>query len=353
MSDALCRSTGLMQFMCPSPKDSSHPVSGRYGRRQSSRSTVTDMTGLLEGVDQHTQLAGHNRLELLLFRLNGDQRFAINVFKVQEVMHCPELTRVPGAHPMVCGLATIRDKTIAVIDLNKAIGFEPLEAGTGFLIVAEFNRAVQGFLVNGVDRIINVNWKDIQPPPDGTGVNSYLTSVIHTEEWLVGVIDVERIFAEVVEVNTSVSAKHTDRKQESSRRLILVADDSAVARKQVKRTFDQMAVECVMACNGKEAWDMLLNWAQNDPDKLEELAMIISDIEMPMMDGYTLTTEIKRDPRFHKLFVLLHSSLSGVFNEAIVKRVGADAFVAKFDSNELAKIYLQQSLSPSEKIAAH
>jgi two-component system chemotaxis response regulator CheV len=300
------------------------------------------MAGILEGVDQHTRLAGENRLELLLFRLNGDQLFAINVFKVQEVMHCPLLTAVPGAHPVVRGLTTIRGKTLAVIDLNKAIGGESIDPVNSFLIVVEYNRSTQGFLVNSVDHIVNMNWKEILPPPQGAGNRTYLTAVTHVDDHLVGILDVERVFSEVVGVDTEVSPKLSAQKAAAEKRLVLVVDDSLVARNQVKRTFDQMDVECIMATNGQEALDMLKDWAENESAKLDDLALIISDIEMPVMDGYTLTTEIRQDPRLKGLFVLLHSSLSGVFNKAMVKKVGADYFVAKFDSNELAKTLLRK-----------
>jgi len=300
------------------------------------------MTDLLEGVDQRTQLAGQNRLELLLFYLHDHQRFAINVFKVQEVMHCPELTRVPGSTSVVAGIATIRGKTITVIDLNKALDNEPVDPRDSFLIVSEYNRGVQGFLVNGVDRIVNMNWKDVVPPPDGAAKKSYLTAVTHVEDKLVGIIDVERILSEIVDVETEIQSDLRDRYDVDRQQTILVVDDSMVARNQVKKTFEQLSVTCFMASNGQEALDMLKDWAENQPEKLAGLSMVLSDIEMPIMDGYTLTTAIKDAPALKHLYVMLHSSLSGVFNQAMVKKVGADFFVPKFDSNDLVEAFLQQ-----------
>ena len=122
------------------------------------------MAGLLDSVDQRTRLAGHNRLELLLFKLDEKQSFGINVFKVQEVIHCPELTRIPKAHPVVCGVANMRGKTISVIDLASAVGKPALQdRDDRFVIITEYNRVVQGFLVYSVDRIINVNWERDAP----------------------------------------------------------------------------------------------------------------------------------------------------------------------------------------------
>lgn len=309
------------------------------------------MTDLLENVDQHTQLAGQNRLELLLFYLHGHQRFAINVFKVQEVMHCPELTRVPGSTPAVAGIATIRGKTIPVIDLNKALDNEPVDLENSFMIVSEYNRMVQGFLVNGVDRIVNMNWKDVLPPPEGTCKKSYLTAVTHIDDKLVGIIDVERILSEIVDISTDVEGNLREHLEGEAKPTILVVDDSMVARNQIKKTFDQISVNCVLANNGQEALDMLKDWAQNQPEKLAELSMVISDIEMPMMDGYTLTTEIKKEPALKHLYVMLHSSLSGVFNQAMVKKVGADYFVPKFDANDLVEVFLSKMGAAREQAA--
>ncbi len=299
------------------------------------------MAGLLEGVDQHTRLAGQNRLELLLFRLSDKQLFAINVFKVQEVMHCPALTAVPGANPVVRGITTIRGKTLAVIDLNMAIGGSPIDPVNSFLIVVEYNRSVQGFLVHNVDHIVNMNWKEILPPPEGAGDKTYLTAVTHIDDALVGILDVERVFSEIVGVPTDVASDISSQHGADEKHAVMIVDDSAVARKQIQRTFEQMSVECILATNGQEALDMLKNWAENDPAKLNELTMVISDIEMPVMDGYTLATEIRLDPRLKSTYILLHSSLSGVFNQAMVKKVGADLFIPKFDSNELAQAFLR------------
>lgn len=116
------------------------------------------MASILDSVNQLTQLVGQNRLELLLFRLNGRQRFGINVFKVREVLQCPKLTAMPKLHPFVRGVAHIRGQTISVIDLSMATGGRPVQdLDQAFIIIAEYNRSVQGFLVGNVERIINMN----------------------------------------------------------------------------------------------------------------------------------------------------------------------------------------------------
>ncbi|MGK0372690.1 MAG: two-component system chemotaxis response regulator CheV, partial [Glaciecola sp.] len=149
------------------------------------------MSSIMDSVNQRTQLVGQNRLELLLFRLNSKQRFGINVFKVREVLQCPPLTSIPKLNRLVRGIAHIRGQTISVIDLSLATGGMPIEnVSEGFIIIAEYNRSVQGFLVGSVERIINTNWDSILPPPKGAGMASYLTAVTEVENELIEILDV-------------------------------------------------------------------------------------------------------------------------------------------------------------------
>ncbi len=302
------------------------------------------MANVMDTVNQRTQLAGHNRLELLTFKLSGRQRFGINVFKIQEIVQCPRLNHIPHAHAVVRGIATMRGNTIPVIDLNMAIGRAAMVDTTGcYMIVTEYNRSVQGFLVGSVERIVNLTWSDIMPPPKGSGKSSYLTAVTKIDDELVSIIDVERVLAEVSCLPTEVSKSITENLEDSVRQQhVLVVDDSSVARNQIKRTLAQLGIGNTLANNGREALDLLRSWAKTNDPRLEHLAMIVSDVEMPDMDGYTLTTEIRRDPSFQDLFVLLHTSLSGTFNNAMVESVGANKFVPKFKPDDLAKVVLEQ-----------
>lgn len=296
------------------------------------------MSSFIESVDLRTQLAGHNRFELLMFRLKGKQRFGLNVFKIQEVVHCPPLTQIPHSNPVVRGVATFRGKTIPVMDLNMAIGKGEIGQTKGcFVIVTEYNRSMQGFLVGGVDRIINLKWEEIIPPPKGTGKDSYLTAVTRIDGELVEIIDVEKILAEVTHAPTEVSQHVAEKSDELIKQQhVLVVDDSSVARSQIKRTLDQLGIECTLATNGREGLEVLKTWEKEGDPRLARLAMVLSDVEMPEMDGYTFTTEIRKDPRLKGLYILLHTSLSGTFNQAMVERVGADKFVPKFKPDELA-----------------
>jgi len=297
------------------------------------------MAGVLDTVNQRTQLVGQNRLELLLFRLDGGQLYGINVFKVKEVLQCPRLTVLPKSSRVVRGVANIRGGTIPIIDLALATGKPALDdLANSFVIITEYNTKVQGFLVRSVERIVNMNWEEIHPPPRGAGRDHYLTAVTRVDDLLVEIIDVEKVLAEVVPMSESISEGVVDVETQARAvtKRVLICDDSSVARKQVTRCLESVGVEVVALNDGRQAFDYLRKMVEEGKSPAEEFLMLISDIEMPEMDGYTLTAEIRSDPRMQNMHVILHTSLSGVFNQAMVKKVGADDFLAKFRPDELA-----------------
>jgi two-component system chemotaxis response regulator CheV len=299
------------------------------------------MSGVLSNVDQRTKLVGQNRLELLLFNFGRGQSYAINVFKIQEVLRLTRLTQIPEAHPVVRGVTHLRGQTLPVVDLCHAIGMGPLEINDHTtMIVTEYNRTVQAFLVAGVDRIINMNWEQIMPPPKGTGKAHYLTAITKVDDKIVEIIDVEKVLSEIVPYETSVSEGLLDldvmaRVAESGLK-ILAVDDSAVARSQVKETLASLGLEVIQANDGLEAWNLIQKMGAEGPIN-SQLLMVITDAEMPAMDGYMLTTEIRNSADFKNLYVVLHTSLSGSFNEKMVEKVGCNAFLSKFQPDGLAE----------------
>lgn len=298
-------------------------------------------TRLLDSIDRSTQLAGHNRIALLLFRLDQRQYFGINVLKVQEVIPLPELTTLPSAHPFVRGVADIRGVVVPIIDLRMAMG-EPSDADAAHVIVAEFNRSVQGFIVRAVDRIIHIDVETLQPPPRSGADDGYLTAITRWGEEIVEIIDVERILAEVIGAPAPVNENRINDAQVPEGLRVLVADDSRVARSQIERVLRQLGIEAVLVNDGREALRYLQGMAEQGIDVSSRLLMLISDIEMPDMDGYRLTTEIRNDSRLRGLYVLLHTSLSGMFNNSMIKKVGADRFISKFSADELAGAILDR-----------
>jgi len=298
------------------------------------------MVGILDSVNQRTQLVGENRLELLLFKLIGRQRFGINVFKVREVMPCPRLTILPKQDSFIKGVAHIRGQTISVIDLSKSTGGPAIEQSEdSYIIIAEYNRSVQGFLVAGVERIVTLSWADVMPPPEGAGKSSYLTAVTEIDDQMVSILDVEKILNEISPVSTDVSDDIVDASvgEELGDKLVMIVDDSTVARNQVKRALEPLGINMVLAKNGRDALEQLVAIEAECVESLtEKVALMISDIEMPEMDGYTLTAEVKGNERMSKMPIILHTSLSGVFNNAMVEKVGAEDFIPKFHPDELA-----------------
>ena len=294
---------------------------------------------LLDRIDQRTRLAGHNRLALLLFRLGTRQLFGVNVFKVQEVIPRPPLFRLPQLPSAFAGAADVRGRTVPVLDLARAIGHgggdtaEPM-----YLVVTEFNRSVQGFLVSGVDRIVNIAVEDVLPPPDFGGDCRSLTGVTRYNSELIQLVDMESVLADAIPRSSdNIHVTPLPDSAPAGPREVLVVDDSRVARNQIRRVLEQMGLTANLLSDGRQALDHLLQMVDAGRSPLERYAMVISDIEMPAMDGYTLTTEIRRHPVLRDLYVLLHTSLSGVFNHAMVERVGADDFVPKYSEQELSE----------------
>lgn len=307
------------------------------------------MSGIFASVDSRTNLVGENRLELLMFRLKGSQVFAINVFKIQEVVQVPPLTELPHSHPAICGIAHLRERAVPVIDLNVAVGRSPLPRDEACnLIVTEYNRSIQGFLVGPVDRIVNLNWDVIQPPPKASGNAHFLTAFTRINDRIVEILDVERVLADIIPPSTKVSEDVRDKSLKEivgDRKLeILSVDDSPTARHQIRDTLINLDlnIELTTAGDGLQGLERLKQWVSEGHNVSEKLLMVITDAEMPEMDGYRLTHEIRNDPNLKDLHVIMHTSLSGSFNESMTKKVGCNGFLSKFRPDELAEIVQQR-----------
>lgn len=290
---------------------------------------------------ESNQAAG-TRLELLLFRLEGKQLFGINVFKVREVIPYQPLTRPAGAHPLIKGMATLRGVTMPIIDLSQAVGGPPMaDPKQGYIIITEYNRSVHGFLIHQVERIVNTQWDQVQQMPSHLGRNIYVTAVTLIQGDLIEILDVEKVLDQVVHVSTEVSGDISQRPHPSGAK-VLVVDDSAVARHQIQRALEQLGVDCTLMTDGLEALEEIRRLQSEGVDVARYFSLIISDIEMPEMDGYQFTTEIRKDARLENLYILLHSSLSGQFNIDMVQRTGANKFIQKYSPDDLAEAVLER-----------
>jgi two-component system, chemotaxis family, chemotaxis protein CheV len=292
----------------------------------------------VEEVSRFTPMAGENRLELLLFQLDGEQIFGINVFKIREILRCPPLRHIPYSNRHVRGVMQARGQTLPVIDLAQVLA-QPagLELPESTVIVTEYCGLVLGYLVRKVVRIANLRWEDVKPPPALLGDDHYMTAVTNLGGAQVQIIDIEKVLAEIVGVSSDTTEIQLAPASASDLpRHVFIAEDSTVARKQITRVMEQIGVTFEVAENGRLALEKLREYAAAGPINTQ-FGMLIADIEMPEMDGYTLTKTLKADPALKDLYVCLHTSLSGSFNHTMAATVGADRLMPKFDANELAQ----------------
>ncbi|WP_100656449.1 chemotaxis protein CheV [Alteromonas flava] len=311
------------------------------------------MSGILASVDQRTKLVGENRLELLMFKLGTRHVFAINVFKVKEVITVPKLNQMPGSHANLKGVTNYRGAAIPIIDLRQAIKMAPLKGEAAAqqhsnVIITEYNRSVQGFLIGDVLNIVNTSWSDIQPPPNTIGKANYLTAITQIEVndklELVEIIDVEKVLAEIIDYDIEISEEVLDHNviEHLKGQTVLIVDDSATARKQIRETLAQLGIKIIEENDGLKALKRLRAWADQGEKVTDKILMMFTDAEMPEMDGYRLTAEVREDPRMSDLFIALNTSLSGSFNEAMVQKVGCNRFISKFQPDLLVDVVQQR-----------
>ena len=296
---------------------------------------------LMENVDARTKLAGSNRMEILLFSLGTNETFGINVFKVREVSKTPTITKSPHMPDGVEGLISLRGNVIPCVSLSKVMHLDDAPSGLGgSMMVTEYSKRTLGFLVHDVDRIIRVEWDKVRAPDAVTsGVHAYITAITELDNGkLVSIVDVEQIMA-----NTfgETVVGQIDRMGDGDDYNVFFVDDSAIARKKIAEVLEKLGVKHKHAQNGMEAWTRLSGMAahaqQTNHSLREEVNLILVDAEMPEMDGYVLTKNIKSDKRFDGIPVVMHSSLSSEANRSMGKSVGVDAYVAKFDADALAE----------------
>ncbi|MFI4940538.1 MAG: chemotaxis protein [Burkholderiales bacterium] len=304
-----------------------------------------------QNIDEHAVLTGTNKFELLLFRLGGDENgehselYGINIFKVREIVAMPPITAVAGSSPYMMGVVNLRGLIIPVIDLPGIVGCKP-KTGLNIILVTEFARTTQAFAVESVEEIIRLDWSQVLSA-EGNSAGGMITSIARLDgdvenTRLAQVLDVEQILRQI----SPPSQPDIDESAIGAQLLmppgsvILAADDSGVARQLIESGLTAMGAPYIITKTGKEAWERLQTMADAAEAEgktiQDKVALVLTDLEMPEMDGFTLTKKIKQDPRFKSIPVVIHSSLSGATNENHVKSVGADGYVAKFDVEDLA-----------------
>lgn len=312
------------------------------------------MYNVQQEVDERTRLVGQNKFEMMLFRLGragaSDQSvlYGINVFKIRELldMASVKVTPIAGSSPLIMGVVNVRGQIIQVINLPVAVGCEPEEMR--ILMLTEYAGTTQAFAVENVEDIVRLDWSRVKPADGVAGAASTVTSIAHLESEVSGatlaqVLDVEQILRNVngdgtIKVEASEVGDHVGLPEGA---VILAADDSGVARMMIEEGLKAMELPYVMTKSGKEAWERLQEFAasaeQSGKRARQRVALVLTDLEMPEMDGFTLTKNIKSDPRFKDIPVVIHSSLSGATNESHVRSAGANGYVAKFNPPKLAE----------------
>jgi len=307
------------------------------------------MANLIDTVDERTKLAGTNHLEVLLFSLGTNDEtgrnevFGINVFKVREVLNVPDITAAPDMPKGIEGFVSLRGDMVPIINLQKFCNLTSSDAPK-ILMITEYNTHIQGFLVTAVDTIQRLNWEQVKAPPPlvSKRLGGLVTAVSELQDKrLVMLMDVEKILADAGGFYNEMKLDNIPKLTVDKDYTVLFADDSAIARKQITDTLDHLGIKYLSHHNGVSAWrqlnDMAAKCEASGESILKQIQLVLTDVEMPEMDGYVLTQKIKADQRLRQLPVVMHSSLTAAANQKMGKNVGADAYLPKFRPQELAE----------------
>jgi two-component system, chemotaxis family, chemotaxis protein CheV len=286
-----------------------------------------------------------NQMELVDFRIFEHQEggeiyegvYGINVSKVREIIILPKLSRVPDAPDAIEGIFNLRGVQVPAINLAKWLGLkEARPEGVKLkVIVAEFSHYSVGMMVHQASRIRRISWEDIKPPPPlisrRHGASIVGTTTLENGQTLL-IIDVEKVVAEMQgrTPEEEIDAHFASHPPEQHKGRIYIVDDSMVARKQMAHSLKKSGYQVMEASDGQQAFKQLVKICENGPIT-DQLDLVITDVEMPVMDGYSLTTRIKGDAQLRDLPVLMHSSLSGEANRSKGMAAGCDEYMVKFE----------------------
>ncbi|ARV74831.1 chemotaxis protein [Vibrio campbellii] len=279
---------------------------------------------------------------MLVFKLTLQQNFAIGTLKVREIVPYMPTTKIPYSHHHVIGTVTIRDLTVPVIDMSAAIGFRPIqqeEYQNCYLIVTDCLRTVVAFMVRSIEKIIECDWKTIETPPSSAGHNIFVTGITRYEEKIVQMLDVELLLSKIYPQyeNTKIPML-TDIERERLKALnILLVDDSSIARKQLSDALDRINIPYQICKNGTDALDLM----KRDAEANRPIDLLVSDIEMPGLDGYELAFEVQNDSALNNSYRILHTSLSSEICVDRAHQVGAHEALEKFNAGELIEAMLR------------
>lgn len=280
--------------------------------------------------------------KLLLFSLTGQKLFAIGTLKIREILPFTRLTKLPHSHSAVLGTMSFRGSAVPVIDMAAAVGGRALsqeERDFCSIIVTDIQRQEIGFVVRSVNKIIEADWKKVQPPPVALGDQAFITGLIDLDNELIQLLDVELLLARVYPsaVDTQAAALTDVESETLKAQRILLVDDSQVARKQLSDVLDSKHIPYEVTTNGQSALDVLV-----DADKEgRPVDILVSDIEMPGLDGYELAFTVRDNTSLKQPYIILHTSLNSEMSLSYANQVGANEALTKFDAGELMQAMLR------------
>ena len=280
--------------------------------------------------------------KLLLFRLSGSRLFGIGTLKIREILPYKPLTKLPHSHRAVVGTTSFRGSAVPVIDMAVAVGYPaltPEELKASSIIITDVQRQETGFLVRGVQKIIETDWKKVKAPPAALGDKAFITGLLDVEGDIIQLLDVELLLANVYPDSLETGeVALTDVQGETLRALnILLVDDSRIARKQLCDVLDAKKIPYQVTTSGDEALQVLLK----DNELGQPVDILVSDIEMPGLDGYELTFDVRDNGALKQPYIILHTSLNSEMSLSYANQVGANEALTKFDADELLQAMLR------------
>ncbi|EEX64736.1 chemotaxis protein CheV [Vibrio metoecus] len=293
---------------------------------------------------------------MLMFTLSAQQQlFAIGTLKVREIVTYQPMTQIPYSHHHVIGTVTIRNLTVPVIDMAAAIGFRPIQPSEYqkcYLIVTDCLRTVVAFMVRTIEKIIECDWRHIESSPSTAGHDVFVTGITRYQDKIVQLLDVELLLSKIYpQYESSKVPMLTDIERERLKPLhILLVDDSSIARKQLSDALDSINIPYQICKNGSDAIDLMRDMAQQH----RAIDILVSDIEMPGLDGYELAFEVQNDSQLNHAYCILHTSLSSEICVDRAHQVGAHEALEKFNATELIEAMLRGAKKlESQRLKVH
>ena len=296
-------------------------------------------------VDKRTNLAMSNEVEMLTFYLTDKQLYGLNVFKIIEILETPKkITRIPHSHPNIKGEINFRGSPINLIDLGEYLGMEPVnyKNAISYVLVCEYSTTTQGFLVAQPNVLVTKGWNEIIKPEGNVYENSCLTAITYHDGQPIQMLDVEKVLNDIVGIDITISKELIEKGQQIVRKEhhILAVDDSRAACHLIAAVLNQMGIQHTVVNEAPKALE-LLEKSINAEGK-SSYTLVFTDIEMPVMDGFTFTRKVKGNPKLAKIYVAVNSSLSNKSNHEKAQQMGADDFIPKFTPDNIARIVIEQ-----------